>query len=973
MKKTLALILALVMLFAVCGTALAAPQTTDEVTEREARNSDVSMNLATQGYVLLENDGVLPLKGEKKVALFGSAAVHIVKGGNGSGDVNQRSRDFLIDAFEAEGWEITNPTWIAKLDASPSYGTGGGFGGSSIGVKEDQPITDEELAEAKASDLVVYTISRTAGEGSDRTLEPYNARGQYQAGGYMLTDTEIGNITKLSSEFENFVLVFNTPVVDTSWRADIEGIDAVICMSNGGQRGSEALVKILTGEVTPSGKMVDTWPVNYSDYASAENFGSMDGNTNTEWYTDGIYVGYRYFDTFGIPVTYEFGYGLSYTDFQIDVKSVEADGENVTVTADVTNIGTEYSGKEVVEVYFSAPDGKLEKPYQELATFGKTDELAPMQKQTLTITFATTDMSSYDEEQAAYIMEAGDYIIRVGNSSRNTVAAAVITLDRTVITEQLSNLWALEDDSLEEITKEGAVPIANNDAAELEDAVKIALAAEDIPYEDNTSPYLDQTVTTYLFAEDYENYGPSESITLRANAQTGVIQNAANPAGPNYNGYGTTTYAEVKELVDALPEGITRENAKLTDVATGKITLRQFVACLSADELARIITGGAGTVIIYDDGTMLGGQASSVQGAAGQTTQAYYQTRHIPSMVMSDGPAGVRITQHYTRDGQDYYQFATAFPVGTCLAQTWDVEALEQFGYAVGEEMKEFGVTSWLAPGMNIHRNPICGRNFEYYSEDPLLSGMTAAYTTKGVQTHTGLGVTLKHFWGNNQEANRGGVNNVISERASREIYTKGFEIAVKLAHPMFMMACYQANNGWYGSNNYDTLVNLLRGEWGWEGLVMTDWGGGRSTVAIDPHMGNDLIMPGGNVNNILNGYRTTDPTFNADGSIRNRGNFVVMAGGSASYTTATNAASEEELIDSIKDSIANREAKYQKIGSDATITWYGEIDRTGKTCLGDLQYAAYNVLTCALNSQDMEKIMDEAYPNEGFKAQSIT
>ncbi len=342
-------------------------------------------------------------------------------------------------------------------------------------------------------------------------------------------------------------------------------------------------------------------------------------------------------------------------------------------------------------------------------------------------------------------------------------------------------------------------------------------------------------------------------------------------------------------------------------------------------------------------------------------------------MVMSDGPAGGRITQHYTRNGQDYYQFATAFPVGTCLAQTWDVEALEQFGYAVGEEMKEFGVTSWLAPGMNIHRNPICGRNFEYYSEDPLLSGMTAAYTTKGVQTHTGLGVTLKHFWGNNQEANRGGVNNVISERASREIYTKGFEIAVKLAHPMFMMACYQANNGWYGSNNYDTLVNLLRGEWGWEGLVMTDWGGGRSTVAIDPHMGNDLIMPGGNVNNILNGYRTTDPTFNADGSIRNRGNFVVTAGGSASYTTATNAASEEELIDSIKDSIANREAKYQKIGSDATITWYGEIDRTGKTCLGDLQYAAYNILSVALNSQDMEKIMDEAYPDEGFKAQSIT
>ena len=310
-RKILALLLALVMVLGLCGTAFAA-HLTDEVTELETQNSDTSEYIAEQSYVLLENNGVLPIAKSGKLALFGSAAETTIKGGTGSGDVNQRAHDNIGAAFEAAGYEIANPTWFARMAAQPQPS---GCMGSS--PKNDLEITDEELAEAVANtDTAIYCIARNAGEFSDREI----ASG---AGAYKLTAVELANMAKISASFENVILVYNTLVMDTGWQSDYD-IDAVVFMGNGGQRGSEALVKILNGDVTPSGKLTDTWALDINDYPSTSGFANLDGNTNTEWYSEGIYVGYRYFDTFGKEVKYPFGFGLSYTDFKIEVVDVTA-------------------------------------------------------------------------------------------------------------------------------------------------------------------------------------------------------------------------------------------------------------------------------------------------------------------------------------------------------------------------------------------------------------------------------------------------------------------------------------------------------------------------------------------------------------------------------------------------------------------------------------------------------------------------
>ena len=288
----------------------------------------------------------------------------------------------------------------------------------------------------------------------------------------------------------------------------------MLLMSQAGMRGGDAVVKVLNGEVTPSGKLTDTWAVNYEDYPSSEGFGSNDGNNTQEEYTDDIYVGYRYFDTFNVTPAYEFGYGMSYTDFAMYVTDVQADADNVTVTVRVTNTGDTYSGKEVVEVYFSAPDGTLEKPYQELAAFGKTDELAPGESQTLTLSYNTTEMSSYSMDQAAYIMEAGDYVVRVGNSSRNTAVAAVVSLDETCTTEQLSNQM-LQDEDITVLSNEDATPYSyEGEADQIAAAPRFEIAAADVAYADNASEYDDESIVSYVYeGSDYETVDQAVSYT----------------------------------------------------------------------------------------------------------------------------------------------------------------------------------------------------------------------------------------------------------------------------------------------------------------------------------------------------------------------------------------------------------------------------------------------------------------------------
>ena len=858
MKKTYKRVLATSMSAALAMTSMvpAFAKTTDgSISAREEKNAELSMNLATQGMVLLENNNnVLPMASSGNVALFGGGAVKTVKGGTGSGDVNQRSVTSVWDGFKNAGYNVTSESWLNEFEAYYDEETGGSSGGLWGSPKvEDTLISDAQIEEAKqdGTTTAVYVIARNSGEFADRL----DAEGDYQLWG-----NEEENLKKVAANFDNVIVVLNVGgIIDTKFFHEIEGLDSLLLMSQAGMRGGDAVVKVLNGEVTPSGKLTDTWAVNYEDYSSSEGFGANDENVTQEEYTDDIYVGYRYFDTFNVTPAYEFGYGLSYTDFNIDVKDVTVDEENVTVDVRVTNVGEKYAGKEVVEVYFSAPDGALEKPYQELATYGKTDTLAPGESQELTLSYATTEMSSYSEDLAAYVMENGDYVVRVGNSSRNTSVEAVINLDSNKVTEQLSNQM-VQDEEIDTLSNEGATPYTyEGEAEEIAKAERFELDANAIETVNNASKYDDESVISYVYeGSDYT-----------------VVDQEANPRYTKAPSGNNTTPSQLIEPYEETIQYVekTKENPTLLDVYQGTVTMEELLASLSVEEMSYIVEGlgwGGGSEPI------IGAQANSVKGAAGETTSRYYETRAIPNTVLADGPAGIRITQSYTENGTTYYQYCTAFPIGTLIAQSWDKDVAKQFGEAIGEEMLEMGVTMWLAPGMNIHRNPLCGRNFEYYSEDPLVAGVTAASTTLGVQSNEGIGVTIKHYAGNNQENNRNAVNNTITERALREIYLKGFEIAVKTANPMAIMTSYNLNNSMPAADDYDLCTDIPRGEWGFNGLVMTDWGGGQSTPVNSMHAGNDLIMPGGSSASIAEATGVTLPLGDLQKATRNVLNVIM-------------------------------------------------------------------------------------------------
>ena len=808
--------------------------TSGEISERERLHMNLVRSLAGECMTLLENDGTLPLKKTGKIALYGNGARHTVKGGTGSGDVNTRSVATIEEGLEDAGFEITTKEWLAKYDqvfadAKAAYGKMISEIAEeknlpefvvtfSYGFSEPAaPLVTENDVKASAADTAIYVIARNSGEGCDRF---------HKEGDYLLNEQEAANIRFLAEHYEKTIVVLNVAnVIDTEVLKTTEGLNAVLLAGQAGNIGGYAVADVLLGKTIPSGKLTDTWAKKYEDYPSSENFSHNNGDVNDEYYTEGIYVGYRYFDTFNVTPSYCFGYGKTYTEFSMAVSDVKANEETVDVTVKVTNTGSEYAGKEVVQVYYSAPDGHIEKPYQELAGFGKTKLLNPGESQELTVSFKTTSMASYCEECAAWMLEGGTYYIRVGNSSRNTAVAAALELDKPVVVSQLENMFA-DTEKLKEITRAGVAP--------------------------------------YSYETEESEKAAAKVLVLDADAfVTEVVEYHGEP--------------------DALPVYQEIEKLTMADVKAGKATLKDLVSQLTAEEMANVCNGTAELGVA--GGSFIGNASNLAPGAAGDTT-SILADRGIDNMIMADGPAGLRLVPHFVVDkdgnrmdtgafsdfnldspleipegGKEYFQYCTAIPVATLLAQSWDMELVEKCGDIVGREMEEFHITLWLAPGMNIHRNPLCGRNFEYYSEDPLLTGMCAAADTKGVQSHAGIGTTIKHFAANSQEDNRMFNNAHISERALREIYLKGFEIAVKTSQPMSIMTSYNLINGTHAANHHDLLTSVARDEWGFAGLVMTDWGTSEALGFMfsfngelkyshsEPEgcitAGNDLQMPG--------------------------------------------------------------------------------------------------------------------------------
>ncbi len=762
--------------------------------------------LAPDCMVLLKKNGDFPLSSPCPVALYGSGARETVKGGTGSGDVNVRHFVSAEEGLENAGFHVTTKGWLeaysaAKQQAQKDFleeiqaeADAAGKPAILIGMGRTPKEPRYRFPLDGEGDVCVYVLARNSGEGADRKAEK---------GDFLLTDDEIRDIRLCAERYRKFMLVLNvggpvdiSPVLDVS--------ENILLLSQLGTVTGDAFADVLLGKASPSGRLTTTW-ITANALPSLGEFAEKDDTR----YCEGVFVGYRRHDE--EKPLFSFGFGLGYTDFIVKAESFRVADSIVTVTATVENIG-KYKGKETLQLYYSAPQGKAAKPLRELGAYQKTKELLPGEGETVKLLLPVENMAYWDAEKNGWALEKGDYQIFLGETP-----VGIVELDADVVTA---------------------------------------------------------AGTGFADAPDFESEWSSLETTPADGLPRAVINAKA------LNGIGHYDRQRISPPAVPAPDLSAFSNRELAEICVGKH---------ASDGLSSVI----------------GNSSSRVAGGAGETADLV-RDRGFGALVLADGPAGLRLATTYveTASGQEgldagglefylellpeqlrsllqmqaakrqelaktypvLYHYASAIPIGTALAQAWDPQVPEACGDLVGEEMEAFGVNVWLAPALNIHRNPLCGRNFEYYSEDPLLSGKTAAAVTRGVQKHKNCAVTIKHFCCNNQETNRFGSNSVVSDRALREIYLKGFEICVKESAPAALMSSYNLLNGTHTANRRDLLTDVLRNEWGFTGFVMTDWGTtsdkfnlgahGASSSALCIKAGNDLIMAGSDedVNGILAG-----------------------------------------------------------------------------------------------------------------------
>jgi len=720
--------------------------------------------------VLLKNDGVLPLR-DRRIALYGAGARKTVKGGIGSGAVHERHSVTIEEGLLAAGFEITTTSWLDRFDrfydecyeeyrlAMEEKVKGITDFYQILGMippfkhPTGYPITPDDLTDC---DTAIFVLARQAGEGNDR---------QDIQGDYRLDDVEQECLETLSKAYKHLVVVINAGgVVDVSFMDHLK-VDAVVYYVQGGEEGGSALAALLCGEANFSGRLATSWAREFADLPSNSTYSYLGGDPHNQEYNEGIYVGYRFFTTFGVKPRFPFGFGLSYTTFRTDCALEQADGEGIRIRCCVTNTGSA-AGRETVQLYASVPDNPQGTEAIRLCAFAKSSMLAPDQSETLLLDVPAKNLACYDDIRSCWVLRAGVYVLYTGQHSEALEPFAVLELPREQLLE-----------------------------------VCFPACPPQHPIDEITPPQRRLTIPAHLPRTCWD----------------GVFHCTKH------------SYAALPDVQDPLADALTRE------------------------QLAELVCGA---------GTSARDLQVTAMGASGSTTARLYESCGIPNVVLSDGPAGLNLTTHvvempdgslkpanvpevvetYKRysfgiskyamqrqlvnpaDGMVHYQYATAWPCSQLLAQTFDTALMEEIGDAIGAEMDAYGVTVWLAPGMNIHRNPLCGRTFEYYSEDPLLSGKLAGAITRGVQKHPGKGVSVKHFAANSCELERNASSSNMTERTLREIYLRGFEIAVKEAQPATVMAAYNMINGVYCTNSHDLLVRILRSEWGFDGLVMSDW-----------------------------------------------------------------------------------------------------------------------------------------------------
>lgn len=726
---------------------------------------DIALKAAEESIVLLKNiNNTLPVKADEVISVFGRCQIDYFYVGYGSGgDVNAPYQVNLIKGLKDCNVNIYSPVLNLYEDWCEKNPVSHGFWGHWPMCFPEMEL-EERIVKSAAnnSHSAIVVIGRAAGEDRENKLEQ---------GSYYLTDTEIKMLELVTAHFNKVTVIMNCGnIVDMAWTEKYgDKITALVYAWQCGMESGNALANVLMGKATPSGKLPCTIARNYEDYSSSANFGGKDYNN----YEEDIFVGYRYFETFcRDKVLYPFGFGLSYTEFEIKPVSFERKDDTFYITADVKNVGN-VSGKEIVQLYVKAPQGELSKAERSLVAFGKTNALAPDESESIRFEFSLYDISSFDDcskssHKYAYVIESGEYTFYIGNSVRTDMKAGSVQLEDMVV-EQLDEVCGIKDSFERMVAKEknGRLIIGKEQLAP-------------------SKPYLRDRITNNLPVE----------IGFKGD-----------------RGY------------------------KLSDVKDGKITLDDFISQLNNDEL-EALTRGQG-MMNSDLGVV--GNAGAFGGIIPSLRE-----KGVAPIITTDGPAGIRIKK-----------YTSLIPCGTALASTWNCGLIELLTTVMGAEMLEHGSDVLLAPGMNIQRNVLCGRNFEYFSEDPVLSGKMGAAYVNGIQTN-GVSACPKHFACNNQEVRRTKNDSRVSQRALREIYLKGFEICVKESKPLNIMTSYNKINGVWSHYNYDLVTTVLRKEWGYEGNVMTDWWMQKSASPEFPSIKDnayrvraqvDVLMPGGKHN----------------------------------------------------------------------------------------------------------------------------
>ncbi len=714
---------------------------------------------AAEGMVLLKNNnGALPLSPNTTVALFGLGQFDYVKGGGGAGIVycaytrniydglKIKEKEFKIKVFDELSMFYKKEyerEFAAHKAKDPEF---------EAGQLDDVDVPEQLLKDARLkADVAIINISRFSSEMLDRSSE---------RGDFYLSEKEEKMVKAVTDNFDRVIVLLNVGgMIDTEWFYENDKIDAALLCWQGGQEAGLAAADILVGDENPSGKLTDTFAKRFSDYPFADKFNESEDFVN---YSEDIYVGYRYFET--IPgmkerVNYPFGYGLSYTEFEMSSPVLSEANGRIRALVNVTNIG-DVGGKEVIQLYYSAPQGKLGKPKYELAAFKKTRLLAPGETQRLCIEFNLNDMASYDDEgkiaMSAYVLEAGEYSFFVGNSIRNLIKSDfTYKVKKDTVTERLTRCCSPKD-----------------------------------------------------ITERLRSDGTMEALKV---------------------------YETVKHKIPEREFVTTDKKGELIEVVNGNMTIDEFMSQLTIEQMIDMCTDSRHFSVCNTD--CFGG----------------CKELGIPHIPTADGPAGLRLSPEETG------VYTTCFPCSTQMACSWNEDLIYEVARAGALEVKENNLAVWLTPALNIHRNPLCGRNFEYYSEDPVVSGKAAAAATKGIQS-VNIGATVKHFAANNKEINRMESDSRLSERALREIYIKGFEIAVKEAAPYCLMTSYNLINGVRAGENYELITSILRNEWGYKGMVTTDWLA-HSTLAEELKAGGNVKMWGGDKAATLEAYKKGELT----------------------------------------------------------------------------------------------------------------